>query len=131
MRHTKKRELIWDIIRKADKPLSAEMINSLLNGGTMNLSTIYRNLDQLHQQGIIGKSMLEGSAYYYLNHHDHHHYMICRSCQKMVPIDCHLDDMAKAIAKKERFTITGHDMTIYGYCHECYQNQIPNANDNK
>jgi len=121
MRTTKKRQMVWDILKRSPKPLSAELVMALLKGEAMNLSTVYRNLDYLHQEGVLGKSVIEGSAYYYVNDGIHHHYMICRSCQKMVPLDCHLDALTKEIAQKERFTITHHDMTVYGYCRDCFE----------
>lgn len=119
MRITKQRKLILDILVNAKKPLSAEAISEKIAPGVMNLSTIYRNLDGFHQIGTIGKSVMEGRSFYYHNDGSHHHYMICRSCQNMIPIDCHLDELTKQAAHNAKFKITSHDMTVYGYCHNC------------
>ena len=119
MRLTKQRKLIIDLLIKAKKPLSAEAILTQLPPDIMNLSTIYRNLDSFHQAGLLGKSIMEGRSYYYHNDGSHHHYMICKTCQKMVPIDCHLDELTKRVARQANFKITGHDMTVYGYCQTC------------
>ncbi|HAV19985.1 MAG TPA: hypothetical protein DCX17_03055 [Firmicutes bacterium] len=119
MRLTKQRRRLLTLIEKEQKPFSAESLLSLLPEKEMNLSTVYRNLDYFHQVGVLTKSVIEGTSYYYPTHGDHLHYMICRGCLKMFPVDCTLDKMAKDAAKKHDFTITHHDMTIYGYCHEC------------
>ncbi len=119
MRMTNQRKLILELLNKSHQPKSAEMIIEELPNHTMNLSTVYRNLDAFFADGIVSKSTMKNTAYYYVNHKDHHHYMICLSCQKMYEIDCHLDDFAHDIALKHHFKITHHDMTIYGYCEHC------------
>ncbi len=119
MRNTKQRRAILEILQVAHKPLSAEAIQAMLPSGTLNLSTVYRNLDYFHQQGQLGKSVMEGRSFYYTADGHHHHFMICRSCQQMVPIDCHLDELTTNVAKQAQFLITHHDMTVYGYCHNC------------
>ena len=120
MRNTKQRSSLLDLIKQAKKPLSAEALLALLPSGSINKSTIYRNLDRFHIEGALAKSVIEGVSYYYPTDAHHHHYMICRRCLKMVPVGCTLDDMALGIAKKHGFTITHHDMTIYGYCKDCH-----------
>lgn len=119
MRLTKKRQALLDLIKRHHQPLSAEALLQLLPSGSIDLSTIYRNLDNFHQAGLLSKSVMEGRSYYYRVEGDHHHFMICLGCQKMIPIECKLDEMAHETAKKHGFTITHHDMTIYGYCREC------------
>ncbi len=119
MRMTNQRKLILELLNKSHQPKSAEMIIEELPNHTMNLSTVYRNLDAFFAEGIVSKSTMKNTAYYYVSHKDHHHYMICLGCQKMYEIDCHLDDFAVGVANKHHFKITHHDMTIYGYCESC------------
>ncbi|HPG43696.1 MAG TPA: transcriptional repressor [Acholeplasmataceae bacterium] len=119
MRMTKQRMLILNLLKKSRMPQSAEMILSDLPDHTMNLSTVYRNLDAFFAEGLISKSTMKNTAYYYMADKEHHHYMICIGCQKMYEIDCHLDHIALHVAEEKNFKITHHDMTVYGYCEAC------------
>lgn len=119
MRMTKQRKQILDVFNQHQKPLSAEMIDALLPDDALNLSTIYRTLEKFYDEEIISKSSINHTHYYYLNDHKHHHYMICLSCHKMIEIDCHLHDFESKVSKAHDFKVTHHDMTLYGYCHDC------------
>jgi Fur family transcriptional regulator, ferric uptake regulator len=119
MRMTRQRKQILSVLSHSKSPQSAEMIWAKFPKGTLNLSTIYRTLDLFFAQNIISKSFMNNMTYFYINKHDHHHYMICMACQKMIEVDCKLADMAHEVATKHHFTITHHDMTIYGYCQKC------------
>lgn len=119
MRMTKQRKLILNLLKRSRIPQSADMILSDLPDHTMNLSTVYRNLDAFFAEGLISKSTMKNTAFYYMNDQKHHHYMICIGCQKMYEIDCHLDHIAENVASEKHFKITHHDMTVYGYCEEC------------
>lgn len=123
MRMTNQRQMILDVLNKDHQPKSAEMILHLISDPKLNLSTVYRTLDAFFHAGILSKSTIDNMNYYYTTDHEHHHYMICTSCKKMVPIDCHLDELASDLAYKHQFKITHHDMTIYGICKECQQKQ--------
>jgi len=124
MRMTNQRKKIYTLLSKTAQPKSAEMIYSELPDHTMNLSTVYRTLDTFFADGLISKSNMNNVAYYYVNQKDHHHYMICLGCQKMYEMDCHLDDFASRVAKDNHFKITHHDMTVYGYCESCQQQNL-------
>lgn len=119
MRLTKNRQLILDIFKKHNEPLSAEMIADKINDVLINLSTIYRTLDLFFSKGIIGRSNIGHTAYYYINDDTHHHYMICLGCNRKFELDCHLDKIAYEEADEHGFEITQHDLTVYGYCSEC------------
>ena len=119
MKMTKQRTMLLSLLKESKKPLSAENIYEKLPKGAMNLSTVYRTLDAFFEHGLITKSYLNQKAYYYLVLKDHHHYLICINCQKMIEMDCHIDQFATDLAEKHHFKITHHDMTVYGYCEKC------------
>ncbi len=119
MRFTKSRQLILDVIKKHDEPLSAEMIFNNVEESLINLSTIYRTLDLFFSKGIVARSNIGHTAYYYINDHSHHHYMICLGCNRKFELDCHLDEIAYKKADEHDFEITQHDLTVYGYCSDC------------
>lgn len=120
MRLTKHRKTILSLLKEKKRPLSAELIYQLLPKNTMDLSTIYRNLELLYNKNYLSKSILEQTTYYHYNFSQHHHYMICLNCRKMVEVDCHLSDNLKV--SKNNFKIISHDLTFYGYCENCQTN---------
>ncbi len=121
MRMTKQRKAILALFKASSKPQSAEMIMASMEDDSMNLSTVYRTLEAFYDVGLISKSTIDQTSYYYYNKKDHHHYMICINCHKMVEVDCHLAHFNDEVAKAHDFQITHHDMTLYGYCHDCQQ----------
>lgn|SRR5690554_2769401 len=124
MRMTKQRKLILDIFEENKEPLSAEMIYNLLPNGSMNLSTIYRTIEKLGDLLIISKSIIDSTAYYYLTKGKHHHYLICINCKKMSETDCIIGQMVQQIKNTSGFKVINHDLTFYGYCSDCQNNQL-------
>lgn len=119
MKMTRQRKALMAVLEQNKKPLSVEMIKNLLKEKSLNTSTIYRNLDRLFLDGLIARGVINQTSYYYLTRQDHCHYMICLSCQKMFEVDCHIEDVFDRLQLKNRFLITHHDLTFYGYCTEC------------
>ncbi|WP_162163931.1 Fur family transcriptional regulator [Acholeplasma hippikon] len=116
---TSKRQLIYDILKKNDSPLSAEDIYELIKDEKLNLSTVYRTLDYFYKEQMVSRNYLDNKAYFYLNHDDHHHFMICEVCQNRFEMDCHIDEMIAEIKKKYGFEVTHHDLNFYGICSNC------------
>ncbi|HHT99446.1 MAG TPA: transcriptional repressor [Acholeplasma sp.] len=122
MRMTKHRKAIFSLLEQYKKPMSAEIINQELPKNAMDLSTIYRTLDVLFDNGLVSKSNIQGTMYYQIiKNHEHHHYVMCLKCKKILEFDCHLEDQIKNFESKLNFQIIEHDLTFYGYCESCKQ----------
>lgn len=122
LKQTKNRELILKIIHSSKLPISAEDIYKLcVKNLNVNLSTIYRTLNTLEKNKILIKQMRQdGVAYYQENTHNHKHLLICKICDKQIPLDnCPLEDMLKNVAKSTNFEITSHSIELYGICENC------------
>lgn len=115
---TKPRKLILDTLKNESKPVNAEMIFEKVNK-SINLSTIYRNLELFLFQNIVSRSFLDNVAYYYINKTDHKHFMICLSCHDMLEIPCNHFENENLLGKHKDFQIVSHELTIYGYCSNC------------
>lgn len=118
---TSKRQLIFDILKDSQTPLSSEDIFSKLNDTSMNLSTVYRTLDYFYQNDLVSRNYLDNKTYYYLNEeaHEHHHFMVCEKCGKKYEMDCQIDKMVAEIKQKYGFEVTHHDLNFYGLCEKC------------
>lgn len=121
MKMTRQRKALMEVLEKNNKPLSVEMIRCLLQEEALDLSTIYRNLDRLFIDGLISRGVINQTSYYYLINKEHHHYMICLSCRQMFEFDCHIDEVFAKIRLENKFQVTHHDLTFYGYCAKCQE----------
>jgi len=51
---------------------------------------------------------------------EHHHHLICTGCGAVAGIDCPLPEgSALSAARDAGFTVTRHDLTLYGLCDAC------------
>ncbi|QWB99474.1 transcriptional repressor [Mycoplasmatota bacterium] len=124
LKKTKYRVNIIDLLEKSNTLLSAQDIHTQLikNKTKVNLSTVYRTLDKLTENGIINKVDIEQEkqSLYEYNRDEHHHFLICKNCNKIETIyNCPLHDYEQEIMKDSGFYITGHKIEFYGYCKEC------------
>ena len=125
-RNTKQKQLILDILTKANHPISINEIyqNIIVELPTIAKSTIYRNIDTLIKQNLIDKYFLNDNELFYQikgNTHEHKHYVICDSCKRMFNLPlCPIHDIEDAM-EKEGFIISEHYIQISGTCKDCLQ----------
>ncbi len=125
---TKQKEVITECIRENNnayitiKELSHELEE---RGSKVGLTTIYRNLDKLEQEGIIGKVSIEGisgTCYCYLPQKEQSimFYLKCERCGKLVNIDCpELAHLYGHLSKEHRIYINPGKTMFYGICEGC------------
>lgn len=125
IKRTKQREIIWNILKKNAKPMTAAEIAA--QAGKENnplwMSTIYRTLDFFLKKKFITKttSAIHDMSLYELSSNAHHHYAVCTICHKVIPIEnCPIRETPTELSAKD-FAITGHNFEIYGICHDCQQ----------
>ncbi|HVJ49374.1 transcriptional repressor [Desulfitobacterium sp.] len=124
VKRTKHRKAILEILEGTDSPLTADEIFLTLKEKSTSiwLSTVYRTLEMLTEKEVVLKStsMGEDKARYEIKHDEHHHRFVCVGCHKMIPLlDCPLEGFEKKLKDKMDFDVTGHNLEIYGYCHDC------------
>jgi Fur family ferric uptake transcriptional regulator len=49
----------------------------------------------------------------------HHHHLVCTGCGAVVATECTVSDAVRAAADSAGFTVTAHDLRLYGLCGEC------------
>ena len=124
IKNTKQRNIVFDILEQHYTPVSVEQIFQKLTDTepSINLSTVYRVVELFVNKGLVLKSSIIGtsSAGYELNRRDHKHQLICLKCNKVVSInDCPLRKLEESIKEQTDFSITGHNLEIFGYCPNC------------
>lgn len=50
---------------------------------------------------------------------EHHHHLVCTSCGATAYAECPVDEKALATAAPHGFTVTSHDVRLYGLCAAC------------
>lgn len=92
---------------------------------TMNLTTVYRNLDKLAEEGILMKykNPEEGSARYQYGGESSckkHIHMQCNSCGRIYHMECHfMDEIAEHLMKHHGFSLDCSGSILNGLCEKC------------
>jgi Fur family ferric uptake transcriptional regulator len=128
LKNTKHRNSILKILETVESPITAEEIFLELKKQqiAINLSSVYRTLENLVAKEMVLKSNLSGEnkALFELMRTGHRHRLICSGCKKMIPIEgCPVAEYEKSLQQQTGFRVTGHKLEIYGYCHECEPNK--------
>lgn len=127
MNYSKQREIILDTLSKNAIHPTAEALLEFLKRDDSNvgMTTLYRNLNQLADAGLIKKiDGLEPSAHFDHNTFEHYHF-ICEKCKKVYDISSSVaPDLVKNTTEATGFDITSHDIVFHGICSECKRKDI-------
>ena len=88
MNYSRQREVILDTLKSNVVHPTAEYLYAVLKEKEPNISlaTLYRNLNQLADNGVIKKiDGLETSSHFDHNIHEHYH-MICDKCRRVLDV---------------------------------------------
>lgn len=127
--NTKQKELLLNYLRECEENhITVQEISAYLtnNGNPMGISTIYRQLDRLVEQGIVRKYILDGrsgACYQYINEEktcNSHFHLKCVNCGTLFHVDCSfLSEIDSHIMEHHRFAIDNSKTVFYGVCESC------------
>ncbi len=126
IKQTKNREIIYSRLNELNAPISADSLYALLlDNHSINLATVYRNLNTFVEHGIAEKHIRQdGISYFNVIKHKHNHYLICESCKSQFELDdCPIDKYFFQEMQNKGFLITGHNVEIYGLCKDCQKSE--------
>ncbi|PMB54917.1 ferric iron uptake transcriptional regulator [Coxiella endosymbiont of Rhipicephalus microplus] len=120
---------ILKILENADPHhMSAENVYRKLVdiGEDVGLATVYRVLTQFEAAGLVKRNNFEGGhSVFEMNQGRHHDHLVCINCGKVEEfIDKIIEIRQEVIAKKSKFKMTDHNLTIYGICQLCEENSF-------
>jgi Fur family ferric uptake transcriptional regulator len=122
-KNTKLRKAVIGVLDNANVPMSAEEIFLSIKktGASINLSTVYRNLELMEKKGLVEKTLInDNKSRFELTKHGHRHHLICTDCNRMVALDiCPIENIEQDVKDETDFDITGHQLVFYGICPEC------------
>ncbi len=101
-------EEIWQLMKKRFKKIG--------------LPTVYRNLEDLAEGGVIFRIIHPDRQlyYYFCNNKDHHHHFVCISCKRVSDVDyCPEKEVINYVSKRIKGKIISHIFQINGICNVC------------
>jgi Fur family ferric uptake transcriptional regulator len=133
-RQTRQRDALLQALQGSARALTPAELCALAQQqvATLNLSTVYRQLNALQELGVVTRVDLPGQSARYeaacAHHHDvhgdhdHHHHFHCTQCDRVFPIHAcpgTMDELAPP-----GFRVQRHDLTLHGLCADCGQAQV-------
>lgn len=89
--------------------------------GSISLQAVYDALATLTDKGLFRRIQPAGSSARYENRiGDNHHHLICRTCSRMVDVDCAVGDTPCLTAADDLgYEIHEAEVIYWGRCPEC------------
>lgn len=124
MKYSRQRELVLKTLQENVVHPTAEYLYDVLRKElpTISLATVYRNLNQLAESGMIRRiDGLDGRVHFDHNLNSHYHF-ICTKCNKVydVPYDV-APDLADSVTQKTGLIVENYDISFKGICPECHK----------
>lgn len=115
---------ILQILENADPHhMSAEEVYKYLleAGEDVGLATVYRVLTQFEAAGLVRRHNFEGGrSVFEIDDGKHHDHLVCLQCNLVEEfVDEVIEKRQEEIARKSKFKMTDHSLTIYGLCQRC------------
>jgi Fe2+ or Zn2+ uptake regulation protein len=129
---TPKRLAILEMLADESAYLSPEDVWNRLKGQFKNigLPTVYRNLEELSNGGVIIKVIHPDRKlyYFYCRNADHHHHFVCVSCRKVEDIRfCGMKEIEDEIKNTLKGHAMSHLLQVYGFCSKCLKDKVISA----
>ena len=105
--------------------LRADEIYDILKkkGERVGLTTVYRQLARLSDEGFARKTTTEGQGNCYSLQGAHcaeHYHLVCTECGALSHLSCdHIEALIHHITAKHGFTVSPAKTTLYGLCADC------------
>lgn len=124
MNYSRQREIIYSTLKENVVHPTAEYLYSVLKEKEPNISlaTLYRNLNQMAEKGLIKKiDGLESASHYDHNTLEHYHF-ICKKCKRVFDISSDVAPQIVVKTEKETgFEIDSYDIVFSGLCKDCFE----------
>ncbi len=122
MRRSRQRDRILEILRGTRSHPTAEWVYARVRREFphVSLGTVYRNLGQLVDHGIV-KRVGFGSTVdrYEANIHGHHHF-VCERCGAVADLEAPVDEsLTRKLGQAAGVKADRHEIRLYGTCAAC------------
>jgi len=123
-RITPQREMVLDALHHIDGHATVDQIYAGIHArsSSVDVSTVYRTLELLREFRFVASVDLgDGQRRYeLLTVRGPHHHLHCRSCGKLVRVECaELQPLVNQLARAHGFRAEPDHLVIPGFCREC------------
>ena len=122
-RLTPQRMMVIEAIEASDDHISAEEIHARARSRYpyINISTVYRTLELLKDEGLVAETDLGGGRLvYHPVGKAYHHHLVCRKCGKVTDIDASaFEPLQKDLKATYGFDAEFEHIAIFGVCDKC------------
>lgn len=128
-RRTRQREVVLEAVRSTMDHPTAEWVyrQARRRLPRISLGTVYRNLKQLAELGLIGEIHAGGHPARFDGNTGRHYHIRCLRCGRVndlpLSVDTRLEEEA---ARAMNYEILGHQVEIQGLCPLCRGGQVRN-----
>ena len=122
LRNTNQRKVILEALKKTKSHPTAIDIYDAVRDQLPNISlgTVYRNLDVLHECGLIQKVYTGDSQMHFDSYVEEHNHVRCLKCGKVRDISVELNVEYEIVSDNfDNYEIFGHNIEFFGICSEC------------
>lgn len=127
LRMTPQRLMVMDVVFHHDGHITAEDIHARVQAQYpyVDLSTVYRTLQVLKQQGLVAELRVpDGPTQYESLLDGLHHHAICRSCGTMLELELEaLEPICQQLLSQHGFHAEFTHTAILGLCRTCVEGQ--------
>ena len=126
MKYSKQREMILNCIKSNPIHPTADTIYETLKKDHPNLSlgTVYRNLNQLAEHGMIQKVSIPGYADRFDGTLSSHHHFLCLTCQNVMDLEvAQFDIMKQHVESEYGIEILNTELSFKGTCKQCLEKE--------
>ena len=123
VRNTRQGAAVQALLAESGSFRSAQDLYAELRrrGESVGLTTVYRHLQVLAEQGIVDALHTpEGETVYRLCGEGHHHHLVCRGCGLTVEIEGReIELWTQKVAGEQGFSDVDHTVEVFGTCADC------------
>ena len=121
-RLTPQRRLILDAVERLGHATPDEVLaEARTQQLSLNISTVYRNLEVLDELGLVRHAHLSDRAptYHSVGGHEHFH-LVCRSCHRVISVGPDvLQPLLERLDAEHGFVPDVGHLTVFGTCADC------------
>lgn len=120
-RYSAKREAIINCLNMTDSHPTAEWIYNKVQKKypSMSFATVYRNLKQMKQEGIINSVGFVDNHERFDSHLEKHSHFVCEKCHKVIDIDDDSLCSISTVKSLSKYQVNNVSICFYGLCEKC------------